>query len=187
MARTLFDLGIYSVIDETSAIGVGWLLGFYEAGTTTETDTYTLPVGGVANSNPVEADADGRFPQIWRDPGDYKFVLYDADGVPVKTVDDDTVPDAPPTFDPALDDFLAGDEPLPIANGGTGQATAANAIVALGGLPLAGGAMTSQITQATKGAYLYNGTAGMANGAVILGAAADPDPTSLAGQWWAKY
>lgn len=187
MARELFDLGIYSVIDEASAIGSGWLLGFYLAGTTTETDTYTLPSGGVANSNPVEADSNGRFPQIWREPGSYKFVLYDADAVPIHTVDNDLVAATPPTITAALNNFLAGSSPLPIANGGTSQATAANAIAGLGGLPTAGGTMTGAITRSTKGVFLFFETVGMVNGNVFLTAAGDPDPSTLAGQVWLKY
>lgn len=188
MSRQLFDTGIFSVIDETSAIGVGWLLGWFISGTTTETDTYAEPVGGVANSNPVEADADGRFPPMWLPRGaDYKYILYDADGVPIKTQDDYSVPDAPPSFDPALDDFFAGTDPLSIPNGGTGQETAPNAIAALGGLPVAGGTMTDDITRSTHGVYLYNNAAGMTNGTVYLTPTADPDPSTVAGEWWLKY
>lgn len=187
MARQLFDTGIFSVIDETSAIGAGWLLGWFIADTTTPTDTFTEPTGGVANSNPVEADADGRFPPMWLDPGDYKYILYDADGVPIKSQNDYNVPAAPPSFDPALDGFLAGDEPLPISSGGTGEVTAPNAITALGGLPVAGGTMTGQITKTGKGVFLFFETAGMANGNVFLTVDSDPDPSTLAGQIWMKY
>lgn len=187
MARQLFDTGIFSVIDEASAIGSGWLLGWFVADTTTPTDTYVEPTGGTANSNPVEADADGRFPPMWLDPGDYKYVLYDADGVVIKTQNDYSVADAPPSFDPALDDFLAGDAPLPIANGGTGQATAPNAIAALGGVAKAGDSMTGNLTRATKGGFFFWNASGMAVNEGFLTIDSDPDPTSSAGQSWWKY
>lgn len=187
MARQLFDTGIFSVIDETSAIGIGWSLGWFVATTTTPTDSYSEPIGGVANANPVPADADGRFPPMWLNPGDYKYVLYDADSVPIKTQDDYTVSSAPPDVDPALYDFLAGDDPLDIPHGGTGEATASNAIAALGGLPVDGGTMTADIIRSTKGVYLYNNAAGMTAGTVYLTASGDPDPSSVAGEWWAQY
>ena len=53
MARILFDTGIFSVIDEASAIGIGWQLSFYTASTTTRIATYTTPAGSTQNSNSV--------------------------------------------------------------------------------------------------------------------------------------
>lgn len=188
MSRILFDTGIFSVIDEASAIGVGWQLSFYTANTSTRITTYTTPDGATANSNPVESDADGRFPAIWIADGQtIKWVLADADGAVLVTRDDYEIATAPPTFDPALDDFLAGNEALPIASGGTGETSAVNAIAALGGLPAAGGTVTDDITRSTKGVYLYNAAAGQVNGAVYVTVDSDPDPTSAAGEWWAKY
>lgn len=190
MARTLFDTGIFSVIDEASAIGVGWQLNFYTANTTTRITTYVGPSGSTANTNPVLSDAEGRFPEIWIEPGQtIKWALADADGAILTTVDDYEIATAPPTFDPALDDFLAGDEALPIASGGTGETSAVNAIAALGGLPAAGGEMTGQITQDTAGAYLYNADTGMAQGAVFLIEEGDPDPAGWteAGMWLLKW
>lgn len=188
MARVLFDTGIFSVIDEASAIGVGWGLNFYTADTATRINTYSEPSAGVANPNPVPSDAEGRFPSIWIDQGQtIKWVLTDQDGAVVTSQDDYNIPTEPPSFDPDLDAFLAGDAPLPIASGGTGQTSAVNAISALGGLPAAGGAVTGKITQSTKGVYHFWLTAAMNNGEWALTPNTDPDPTSLPGQAWAKY
>lgn len=186
----LFDTGLFSIIGLDSEIEVGSKLYWCVANTTTPADTYTTPALNVENTNPVLAGADGRFPEIWLAPGDYKYVLTAPDGSPadpLHTVDDFNVPDSPPSFDPSLDDFLAGNEPLPIASGGTGETSAVNALSALGGLPLAGGTVTGNITRSTKGVHLYFNTAGMSNGAVFLSIDSDPDPTSAAGQIWLKY
>ena len=188
MPRILFDTGIFSVIDEASAIGVGWQLNFYTANTSSRINTYTTPDGGVENTNPVESDAEGRFPAIWiADNQTIKWVLADEDGAVIMSLDDYEIPASPPTFDPALDDFLAGDEPLQIADGGTGSDSAVNAIAALGGLPTAGGTMTGNITRSAKGVHLYWNASGQANGGVFVTVDSDPDPTSLAGQIWMKY
>ncbi len=188
MARILFDTGIFSVINEASAIGVGWLLNFYTAQTTTRIDTYTTPAGGVENTNPVASDAEGRFPAIWIDDGQsIKWVLTDEDGVVIMSLDDYEIPSTPPDFDPALNDFLAGDEPLQIANGGTGETSAANAIAALGGLPAAGGTVSGNITRATKGVHVYWNASGQTNGGMFVTVDTDPDPTSLPGQIWFQY
>lgn len=187
MARILFDTGIFSVIDEASAIGVGWQLSFYTANTSTRITTYTTPGGVTANTNPVESDAEGRFPAIWiEDDQTIKWVLADEDGAVLMSLDDYEIPATPPTFDPALDGFLAGD-PLPIANGGTGETSAVNAIAALGGLPTAGGTMTGNITRSAKGVHLYWNASGQTAGAIFVTVDSDPDPTSAAGQIWMKY
>jgi hypothetical protein len=186
----LFDTGVFSVIDDASAIQVGAKLYWYVANTSTLVDTYSDPELTVENTNPVLADADGRFPQMWLAPGLYKYVLTASDGNPMSplvTVDDYRVSDEPETFDPDLADFLAGDVPLPIASGGTGQTSAVNAIAALGGLPAAGGTVTGNIVRSTKGVHLYFNTAAMNNGGVFLTVDSDPDPTSLAGQVWMKW
>ncbi len=191
MARHLFDSGIFSVIDEASAIGIGWGVNFYTTDTTTRIVTYTTAAGSVENTNPVIFGGGGRLPPVWIPDGQsIKWQLQDADGVPVgDTFNDYDIPSTPPTFDPALNDFFAGDEALPIASGGTGQTSAPNAIAALGGLPTTGGAMTGQIRQNSAGAYLYNADSGMAQGAVFLIEDGDPDPAgwTQAGQWLLKW
>lgn len=186
----LFDTGLFSVIGLDSQIEVGSKLYWYVANTATPTDTYTTPALNVANTNPVLAGADGRFPEIWLAPGDYKYVLTAPDGSPadpLHTVDDFNVPNNPPSFDPDLDDFLAGNEPLPIALGGTASTSAVNALTALGALPAAGGTVTGNITRSTKGVHLYFETAAMNNGGVFLTIDSDPDPTDAAGEIWLKY
>ncbi len=188
MARQLFDTGIFSVIDEASSLGVGWELNLYTAETTGRIVTYTTPSGSVQNANPVVAQADGRFPQIWIEAGQsIKWVLTDADGVVKVTVDDYALVAAPPTISPDLYDFLAGNAPLPIAFGGTSAATAVNAAAALAVLPLTGGTVTGQIIQSGHGAYLYNADSGQAHGLVALTADDASDPTSAAGQQWLQY
>lgn len=186
----LFDTGLFSVIGLDSQIEVGAKLYWYVAGTATATNTYSDPGLSVPNTNPVLAQADGRFPEIWLAPGDYKYVLTAPGGSPadpLHTVDDFNVPDTPPSFDPALDDFLSGNEPLPIANGGTASTSAVNSLAAIGGLPLAGGTVTGNIVRSTKGVHHFWDTAAMNNGGWFITAAADPDPTTLPGQVWAKY
>lgn len=183
MARVLFDTGIFSVLDEASAIGIGWRLSFFTADTVSQITTYTLPVGGVANTNPVLSDAEGRWPAIWINEGQsIKWQLADESGVIKTTLNDYDIPETPPSFDPDLDDFLAGNAPLPIASGGTGQTSAVNAIAALGGLPTAGGTMTANITRSTKGVYTFWDAAAMANGNIFLVEEGDPDPATLPGQ-----
>lgn len=190
MARQLFDTGIFSVIDEASAIGVGWLLSFYTAETTTRIITYTTPSGIVQNANPVVAQADGRFSQIWIETGQsIKYILTDADGVVKVTVDDYELVATPPTISAALYAFLADPvaNPLPVANGGTASTTAVNAAAALEVLPLAGGTVTGEIIRSGHGAVLFNADSGQAHGLVALTVDSDPDPTTLAGQMWLKH
>lgn len=189
MARILFDIGAFSFIDEASAIGVGWGVNFYTADTLSRIITYTTADGSTQNSNPVFVGSDGRLPPIWIDRGQsIKWGFQDADGAPVgDTFNDLDIPDLPDTFDPALNDFLAGDEPLPIANGGTASTSAPNAIAAIGGLPVAGGTMTDDISRSGKGVYLYWNAAGQVEGTIFVTASGDPDPTSLAGQIWMQY
>lgn len=181
MARSLFDTGIYSVLTSGSAIGSGWLLNFYTAGTATRTTTYNAPTAGSANANPVVADASGRFDEIWATQGEtIKWVLTDAAGVVKVTVDNYPVTADPPTIAAALDAFLAASAALPIANGGTGQTSAVNALAALLGLPLAGGTVTGNIIRTTKGVHPYFNAAGMTGGR-LYAQAAGADPTSTAG------
>lgn len=186
----LFDTRIFSVIGVNSALLSGAKLYWYIAGTTTATDTFSDPDMTTANANPVLADANGRFPAIWLAEGDYKYILTSASGSPASpiiTQDDFRADGEIPSFDAGLLDFLAGNEPLDIANGGTGQTSAANAIAALGGLPTTGGTMTGNIVRNGQGVHHFWITAALNSGGWALTPAADSDPTTQAGQVWAKY
>jgi len=62
----------------------------YEAGTSTPKDSYTTSVGDVANTNPVNLDAEG-YPEtgnIYLGTGKYKVVVKDAAGNTMFTEDD---------------------------------------------------------------------------------------------------
>jgi parallel beta-helix repeat protein len=60
----------------------GAKLQFYASGTSTPKDTYSDEDLTTANANPVIADADGLFGDIWMDEGDrYKVRLYDKNNV----------------------------------------------------------------------------------------------------------
>lgn len=185
---TLFDTGIFSVAGSNGGVAPGALLHFYVAGTATETNTYTASDLATPNSNPVAADANGRFPAIWLPAGNFKYTLTQSDGTGSVTRDGYVSAAASPTIDAGLTSFLAGSAALPIANGGTGQTSAANALSALGALPAAGGTVTGNITRSTKGVHIYWNTAAMANGGFFLTSSATADPRGgLPGQIWAKY
>jgi hypothetical protein len=185
----LFDSGIFSVLGVDGAALVGAKLNWYASGTLTQAITYSDQAATVPNTNPVVADAQGRFPQIWLVTGLYKFVLTDALGAPIRTQDPWVSDQAVPTIAAALNGFLAGASALAIANGGTGATTAVNALLALGGLPLTGGTLTGNLIQSAKGGYAFHNTAAMANFEVFLTpmASADPRSAPLAGKVWARY
>ena len=190
MARTLFTINLASIIGTDSALSVGAELHFFEEDGVTEAVTYTTSDGATQNANPMLSQADGRFAQqAWLEPANYVYALVAPGGSvadPLFT-GEFVVAAAPASFDPALDDFLQGDDPLPIANGGTASTNAPDALTALAALPLAGGTVTGNITRSTKGVHLYFNTAAMANGGVFLTVDSDPDPTTLAGQIWMTY
>ncbi len=188
MARILFDLRQFSVDDGSGGVEPGALLNFYTASTTTRVITYTTAAGSVQNSNPVEADANGTWPEIWIEDGQsIKWVRTDSLGANPVSVDNYTILATPPSIDPALYDFLAGNVPLPIANGGTDATSAVNALAELAAMGLAGGTFTANILRATSGAYLYNGDSGQTAGGVFVTVDSDPDPTDQPGMWWAVY
>lgn len=188
MARILFDLRQFSVDDGSGGVEPGALLNFYTATTTTPIITYTTAAGVVQNSNPVVADANGTWPEIWIDTGQsIKWVRTDSLGANSVSVDNYAIAAAPPSITSDLYTFLAGSAALPIANGGTAATSAVNALAALGAMGLAGGTFTAQIKQTSAGAYLYNSDAGQVQGGVFVVPTASADPTTLAGQWWARY
>lgn len=60
---------------------------FYETGTTTPKATYSNAGLTSANTNPVVADANGRFPDIYLDAARYKVVVTTAADVAIDTLD----------------------------------------------------------------------------------------------------
>jgi hypothetical protein len=65
----------------------GGLLYAYEAGTDTPQDTFADSDLAVPNTNPVELDSAGRAVVYLSPTPAYKFILTDADDVPVWTQD----------------------------------------------------------------------------------------------------
>jgi hypothetical protein len=78
--------GRYRAFDDNGDPLAGGKLYTYEAGTTTNKQTFTTEAGDVANANPVILDADG-YADVWLGTGAYKFVLTDASDVTLWTVD----------------------------------------------------------------------------------------------------
>lgn len=134
MAR-LFDTGIFNVLTDASVILPGAKLYWYISGSSTETDTFADNDLQVPNSNPVIADANGRFPAMYLNSGSYKYVLTDADDVTIVTRDPYIADASIPSIAPGLTDFLSGLTPLALANGGTGATSAASALLNLNGQP----------------------------------------------------
>lgn len=66
---------------------VGAKLFFLETGTSTPKDTFNCPDGTTANSNPVIANADGLFPDIFLQLTSYKVILKDRNDVQIWEAD----------------------------------------------------------------------------------------------------
>lgn len=84
----------FQVVDSDGAPIAGAKLYFYTTGTNTPQDTYAqsdLSPGSV-NTNPVIADAAGRFGPIYLGVTDYKAILKDAADVTIETLDPLLVP-----------------------------------------------------------------------------------------------
>jgi len=75
--------------DDNGVPLAGGLIYTYQAGSSTPLATYTTNGGTIANANPIVLDASGRTPQqLWLLTGfSYKFVLQNADGVLIQTLD----------------------------------------------------------------------------------------------------
>ena len=86
MAATLAPVIKQHFSDANGRPLVGGKVYTYQAGTSTPKATYTDTSGTVANTNPVILDANGEA-SICLGQGYYKFVLADANGVVLKTVD----------------------------------------------------------------------------------------------------
>lgn len=88
MAQRLIP-ALQQVIDSSDVtIGTGYNLYTYETGTTTEKATYSDESLTVANTNPIVADANGSFGNVWvSDLSLYKIILTDADDVLIATYD----------------------------------------------------------------------------------------------------
>jgi len=72
----------------TGAVGSGWKLYFWESGSTsTPLTTYSDSARTVAHSNPVVADANGRWPDIFLGDSNYNVELKDADDVLLDSAD----------------------------------------------------------------------------------------------------
>lgn len=83
-----FVLPYQTPVDATGAPLPGALLNFYISGTSTRTDTYADQTLATANTNPVQADANGVFPSIFLSPlVTYKVVLTDSSAVEQWTAD----------------------------------------------------------------------------------------------------
>jgi hypothetical protein len=115
-----FTLPYGQVFSLSGRLGAGFKLYFYQTATSTPLDTYTDSARTIANSNPVIADAEGRFGSIHLLDQPYKVVLHDDDDVLIWTAD------------PVMTAVGEIGFPVPISSGGTGSITAPAARTALG-------------------------------------------------------
>lgn len=115
-----FVLPLQQVFTLSGRLGAGYRLSFFESGTSTPLDTFSDEARTVANSNPVVADAEGRFPSIWLLDQPYKVVLADDDDVLIWTAD------------PVSTAVGEIGMPVPIAKGGTGATDVPGVFTALG-------------------------------------------------------
>lgn len=82
-----FSSRMFSVVDENGDTVVGARLYSYESNTSTPSPTYQDEDFITPNTNPVIADAAGRFPDMFLKTTRYKMVLKDADDVTLETID----------------------------------------------------------------------------------------------------
>lgn len=154
-------------VDSTGKPFVGGKVFSYQAGTTTPLATYTDSTLVTPNANPVVLDSSGAA-NIWIGSGAFKFVLQDSLGNTIWTRDNVVMPGSVVSI--SLTSQVTGI--LPIANGGTGQATKAASFDAL-----------SPMT--TGGDVIYGGTSGtgtrLPNGSA--GQVLTSQGTTLAPQW----
>ncbi len=116
MAAQLFYLPFRPAIDANGLTVPGAQLFFYATGTTTPVSVYSDASLTVPLSNPVEANAAGRWPEIYLDDANvYRMVLKDGNGV--------TLDEADPYVASVADDLTAGLQAV-------ADAAAANAVAA---------------------------------------------------------
>jgi len=85
---TRFTMPLETVSDASGNPGNGWKLAFYVSGTTTPATTYSNAALSTPNSNPVIANANGRFSDIFLTPSvSYKVILLNASDVVQWTAD----------------------------------------------------------------------------------------------------
>lgn len=88
MATSLAPI-VAQFLDDYALVLANGYIETYEAGTTTPLVTYQDLDGAIPNENPIILDAAGRATAIRVTNGvAYKFVIYDADGEIVETIDD---------------------------------------------------------------------------------------------------
>lgn len=103
MAQRIFTNQVFS---NTGIVGVGFKINFFETGTTTPRDTFSDITLTIANTNPIIADANGRFIDVFVDDITlYKSVLTNTNDNTLETLD----PIDPQTF--SLNDF----DPRPLS------------------------------------------------------------------------
>ncbi|MBS0219133.1 MAG: hypothetical protein JSR91_00175 [Proteobacteria bacterium] len=162
MTATLF-LPFYVAIDGNGVPMVGAKLYFYTTGTTTPQATYADSGLLTPNSNPVVADADGRFPPIYLGPGDdYKAILKTSADVIVETIDPIFAPATPASL-PAIRSYLAG---LTLSTAGS----SASFSVAAGSASDDTNAVTMNLAAMSKNTNSW--AAGAGNGALDTGTVA---------------
>ncbi len=83
----LFHLSGQTLVDGNGAPYAAAKAYFYETGTTTPKNTYSNAGLTSANTNPVVADSDGRFGDIYLIAGRYKVVLATSADVTIDTLD----------------------------------------------------------------------------------------------------
>lgn len=82
-----FTLPLSQDLDGSGDPYAGGKLYFYETGTSTPLDTYSDSTLSTANANPVVADGNGRFDDIFMKTQDYKVVLKTSTDVTIWTAD----------------------------------------------------------------------------------------------------
>lgn len=99
-----FTMPFVAAFDGNGSPMSGAKLYFYATGTTTPKNTYSDAALSTPNTNPVIADAAGRWPAIWMSDEAYRVVLKTSGDATVWTADDVRVADPAATDD--LPDYL---------------------------------------------------------------------------------